>query len=414
MSRKKRKKRNLRAVFRVNKKISSLESKAPSQKTDSLTYTRRSAFYGKPEKTREGFLLVDCVIAKVGVLEYEYINPETGESFKLNEFKTAEDIFSRECMASANGAPFVNDHPVDDKGEFVEVGKNNYNQLIKGVVLNPRVDGDNLIGTLKIFDAEMIEAIESKKLNEVSIGFRCQVVNEPGEFLGVKYDAIHKRTTINHLALVEEGRAGSDVRVLFDSRTHKTNQNEVNKMTEEQAAKMLELMAAMAAKLDAMSGDADEDKEKLEDTDNPGHKPEDKKEDMEHEEEPKKKNGDRPESGKTSEEIEKEILDSAKFQQRLQADTSQAILLQRQAVAVLGDDYKVNADADALRRAVIKKIGIFAEVEVEKLNGANLLAHFNLSYKTHQSKVLESKKDTQPEQTGETVNYDIDDALQIA
>ena len=70
----------------------------------------------------------------------------------------------------------------------------------------PYLDAD-----LCIWDAAAIAGIETDKVRELSCAYRYVPVMESGEFEGQAYDG--KMTDIqgNHLALVEVGRAGSDV-----------------------------------------------------------------------------------------------------------------------------------------------------------------------------------------------------------
>jgi len=55
----------------------------------------------------------------------------------------------------------------------------------------------------------LIEDIKKGRLEDVSVGFRCTEVNEPGEFEGENYDFRQENFFFDHLALVQRGRAGS-------------------------------------------------------------------------------------------------------------------------------------------------------------------------------------------------------------
>lgn len=72
-------------------------------------------------------------------------------------------------------------------------------------------DAPYLDADLCIWDAAAIAGIETDKVRELSCAYRYVPVMESGEFEGQAYDG--KMTDIqgNHLALVEVGRAGSDV-----------------------------------------------------------------------------------------------------------------------------------------------------------------------------------------------------------
>jgi hypothetical protein len=70
----------------------------------------------------------------------------------------------------------------------------------------PYLDAD-----LCIWDAAAIAGIETDKVRELSCAYRYVPVMEPGEFEGQAYDGRMTEIQGNHLALVEVGRAGSDV-----------------------------------------------------------------------------------------------------------------------------------------------------------------------------------------------------------
>jgi len=55
---------------------------------------------------------------------------------------------------------------------------------------------------------QIIKDTKAKKLEEVSVGFRCEETHEPGEFKGEHYDIKQKNMFFDHLALVMQGRAG--------------------------------------------------------------------------------------------------------------------------------------------------------------------------------------------------------------
>ena len=70
----------------------------------------------------------------------------------------------------------------------------------------PYLDAD-----LCIWDAASIAGIETDKVRELSCSYRYVPVMEPGNFEGQAYDGRMTEIQGNHLALVEVGRAGSDV-----------------------------------------------------------------------------------------------------------------------------------------------------------------------------------------------------------
>jgi hypothetical protein len=69
----------------------------------------------------------------------------------------------------------------------------------------------HLNNSLTIWDAVAIAGIEKDVQKEISCGYRYTPVMIPGEYEGQKYDGVMTDIIGNHVALVESGRAGSDV-----------------------------------------------------------------------------------------------------------------------------------------------------------------------------------------------------------
>lgn len=70
-----------------------------------------------------------------------------------------------------------------------------------------------LDNSLIITDASAIAAIESGSIVQLSSAYRFEPVFQAGEFKGERYDFIMTNLRGNHVALVEEGRAGPEVAV---------------------------------------------------------------------------------------------------------------------------------------------------------------------------------------------------------
>lgn len=102
----------------------------------------------------------------------------------------------------------------------------------------PYLDAD-----LCIWEGTAIAGIETDKVRELSCAYRYVPVMEPGEFEGQPYDGRMTEIQGNHLALVEVGRAGSDVVV--------ADRNPFN--FKETAMKMSKLGKALFAALCAAS-----------------------------------------------------------------------------------------------------------------------------------------------------------------
>ena len=153
-----------------------------------------------------GFMHVTNVpIARVGVFPYM----KADRSIEM-EAKLPTELLSDSTVNSADNRPVTNDH-------HGLVTKDNATQLAKGFTAdNAHVDDNTLRVDMTIMDGKLIDAINNGK-QELSIGFQTNIDQTPGEYNGVAYDSVQKDIQINHVAVVNQGRAGHKVRLLGDS-----------------------------------------------------------------------------------------------------------------------------------------------------------------------------------------------------
>ena len=72
------------------------------------------------------------------------------------------------------------------------------------------MDGDNVYSSLRVYDQNAIDLIESEKLNQLSAGYAYTADMTSGEWNGEHYDGVMRNIHGNHVALVERGRIGED------------------------------------------------------------------------------------------------------------------------------------------------------------------------------------------------------------
>jgi hypothetical protein len=111
-----------------------------------------------------------------------------------------------------------------------------------------------LDNSLIITDADAIKAIESGRAVELSSAYRYDPVFEPGEFGGEAYDFIMTNIRGNHVALVEEGRAGPDV-VVADQQIKQTPLRRFGMGIKE----LIEKLKAFVASAEASGAEIDPD-----------------------------------------------------------------------------------------------------------------------------------------------------------
>lgn len=159
------------------------------------------------QDAQTGFVHITNVpIACVGVFPYM----KADNSVEM-EAKLPTELLSEETVSSANSKPITDNHP----DELVtQVNARNY---MKGfTATNAHVENDKLKVDMTITDKSLIDEINKGK-QELSIGFETEVVPKKGEYKGVAYDSVQRNIRINHVAVVEQGRAGHSVRLLGDS-----------------------------------------------------------------------------------------------------------------------------------------------------------------------------------------------------
>lgn len=159
------------------------------------------------EDSTTGFLHVtDVPIARVGVFPYQ----KADGSIEM-EAKLPQDLLADATVESANNKAITNNHP----NELVNA--KNFKMYGKGFTAdNAHSDGNNLRVDMTITDADLIGAIKNGK-QELSIGFMTEVVPQAGNYQGMQYDSMQRNIEINHVAVVERGRAGHSVRITGDS-----------------------------------------------------------------------------------------------------------------------------------------------------------------------------------------------------
>lgn len=167
-----------------------------------------TAAIGKFETdAQNGFLTIrDVPIAKIGVFPYKLADGSVRMEAKL-----PQELLSDSTVESANNKPVTDDHPP----EMVTI--DNTKKYMSGITSNnAHVKGNTLRVDMVISDKDLINDISSGK-EELSIGFRTEVKNIAGDFEGEHYDSQQTNIQINHIAVVDRGRAGHSIRLTGDS-----------------------------------------------------------------------------------------------------------------------------------------------------------------------------------------------------
>lgn len=218
-----------------------------------------------------GFLEVrDNPISKVGVFPYlgrEIGAPEKDKIYYV--YRPAEELGSQETIDSFKLMPFIDEHEMLGAGATDAERKGVQGTIGEQVYF----DDEYLRGNIKIHSTSAIELIKRGKI-ELSPGYRNNYDFTPGEYKGQRYDAVQRNIRANHLALVQEGRTGSDVAVqdhsIFTVDTKELLTMNLEQLLEAIAALSDEDKAKVAAALNPATGDenaGDDDKKTTTDED---------------------------------------------------------------------------------------------------------------------------------------------------
>lgn len=156
----------------------------------------------------DGYLVADARIARTGIQTYlgsEVGKPDMG---MVKVYRPGSEVFADETLKSAAHRPVTNDHPPE------MVTSENWKQFAVGQT-SDEITGEGIFirVPLMVSDEASIKDIEAGK-QELSAGYTCDLDFTAGVTpTGEAYDAIQKNIRINHVAIVQAGRAGSKVRI---------------------------------------------------------------------------------------------------------------------------------------------------------------------------------------------------------
>ena len=166
----------------------------------------------KRSKDSNGFLIIkDNPIAKAGVFDYllselkQDIEPKDDKVVKVyrpfSELIRIKDSFSNKPIK-------MNHHWVGDECETAD----------GAIGSNITIDEANeyLRADLIIYNPKLIEAIETNELVELSPAYTGKEIAENGRYNGEAYEFKQELGEVNHLAVVEIGRSGKDLKIYDD------------------------------------------------------------------------------------------------------------------------------------------------------------------------------------------------------
>jgi len=162
----------------------------------------------KLKKDSFGFVKLNANLTKTGIFTYL---KEDGSIIK--ELRHPDEVFKEDSLETLKQKPVSNEHP----SVFIDSG--NIKDHIAGVT-GERInilDSELVNSNVTIFEEKTIDDVSDGK-REISCGYNCDLDFTQGVYKGEKYDAKQKNIKYNHVAIVERGRAGREVKLRFDSK----------------------------------------------------------------------------------------------------------------------------------------------------------------------------------------------------
>lgn len=174
-----------------------------------LTFNRILDKESKRYKDENGFLYIkDNPIAMGGVFEYllSELEPDTRpENDRIVKVYRPFDKLAEVKDTFANKPIKYNHKWVGEEAE----------QADGAIGSEIRVDEPNMMlrADLIIYNPELIEAIEKDNIIELSPGYTDKEIKQSGRFNGEDYEYVQEIVCVNHLAVVDKGRSGYELRI---------------------------------------------------------------------------------------------------------------------------------------------------------------------------------------------------------
>ena len=162
----------------------------------------------KSEITDEGYLKVWCKAARVGTQLYT-----KGDGTQVREYRPEDEVSNPDSLASFGMKAVTLNHP-----KVLLDSKTTKLHQVGHAGSHVRFSDGFVEVALVITDQNAIDAVQRGDAQEVSAGYRVDYDPTPGVTPnGESYDGIQRNIKVNHIALVNRGRAGREARLLLDS-----------------------------------------------------------------------------------------------------------------------------------------------------------------------------------------------------
>ena len=158
--------------------------------------------------TTDGYLVASVLCARTGIQDYLGTELDKPELPIVKVYRPESSVFAKDSLSTFVGKPTTNDHPPE------AVTADNWRKYAVGAIGEDVLrDGEYIRVPITLMDAAAIKAVQDGK-REISMGYEMDLTWDAGQTPdGKAYDAVMTNLRMNHLAIVERGRAGSRARI---------------------------------------------------------------------------------------------------------------------------------------------------------------------------------------------------------
>lgn len=344
------------------------------------------------QETDEGFMRGLARVTRTGVFYYRNADGTT-----RRELRHPDDVFNLDSLNSMKLIPITNLHP-ENRLVTADTAK----QLSIGYTGESFIpDGKFVMMPIVITDREGIEAVKNGR-EELSLGYEVELDEMPGTYDGIEYDFRQRNIKYNHLAIVDKGRAGPDVRLNTDEAEQiSDHDNSDDKQSSQPRSKTMpklrldngceyEVPQEVIAGVESMRQQITNAQVKLDEANTALEK--------------------QKAAADTATESAKKLQERVDgLDKEIAAAVSNRISLERTANAILGGEVKLDAMSDVdIRKAII--LNQFPEARLDGQSDAYLSARYDAAIELH---AKNDEEDDSAAQQRKTVNSDSSSSGQV-
>jgi hypothetical protein len=160
-------------------------------------------------ETRNGSLVVNARAARGGNVQ-DYLGAEVGrpDLAIVRVYRDADEIFHKDSLKTFTHKPVTLNHPAEP------VTSRTWKDVARGHTGEEVLrDGEFVKIPMMVSDQAAIDAVKGGT-RELSVGYQCDLDFTPGTSpSGAPFDARQTKIIVDHVAIVDRGRAGPDCRI---------------------------------------------------------------------------------------------------------------------------------------------------------------------------------------------------------